>query len=246
MKILVVGATGATGRLLVAELLKRDVEVRAVARSSTSLPEELQDAPNLKVIEGSLLDFDAERLQELVADCDGIASCLGHNLSFKGIYGPPFRLVTEATRRLCNAAKASNAPARFVLMNTIANRNRDLHEPIPTGHKIVISLLRALLPPHRDNEQAADFLRTEIGQNDPLISWSAVRPDSLIDYDAVSPYDLVPSPTRSAIFNPGKTSRINVAHFMAELLTNCLIIIFPFSWHTFHIVGFTQPLFAFK
>jgi hypothetical protein len=28
------------------------------------------------------------------------------------------------------------------------------------------------------------------------------------------------SPTRSAIFDPGSTSRINVAHFMAELIAN--------------------------
>ena len=31
-------------------------------------------------------------------------------------------------------------------------------------------------------------------------------------------YDVHPSPTRSAIFNAGKTSRINVAHLMAELV----------------------------
>jgi len=29
-----------------------------------------------------------------------------------------------------------------------------------------------------------------------------------------------PAPIRSAIFNPGTTSRINVAHFMADLMTN--------------------------
>lgn len=28
-----------------------------------------------------------------------------------------------------------------------------------------------------------------------------------------------PSPTRSAVFNPGRTSRINVAHFMADLVS---------------------------
>ena len=29
-----------------------------------------------------------------------------------------------------------------------------------------------------------------------------------------------PSPIRSAIFDPGQTSRINVGHFMADLITN--------------------------
>ena len=42
--------------------------------------------------------------------------------------------------------------------------------------------------------------------------------DRLIDEDAVTAYDLHPSPTRCPVFNPGKTSRINVAHFMADLI----------------------------
>jgi len=40
-----------------------------------------------------------------------------------------------------------------------------------------------------------------------------------VDLEAVTPYDAHTSPTRSAIFNAGKTSRINTAHFMADLLT---------------------------
>ena len=77
-----------------------------------------------------------------------------------------------------------------------------------------------MLPPHVDNEKAADFLRIEIGQDDREIEWAAVRPDTLIDEDRVSDYEVHVSPTRSAIFNAGTTSRINVGHFMAELITD--------------------------
>jgi hypothetical protein len=52
------------------------------------------------------------------------------------------------------------------------------------------------------------------------MEWVAVRPDSLTDEDQVTPYELHASPTRSALFNPGKTSRINVGHFMAQLLAD--------------------------
>lgn len=45
-------------------------------------------------------------------------------------------------------------------------------------------------------------------------------PDSLLDSLRQHEYELHPSPTRSAIFNPARTSRINVAHFMADLITN--------------------------
>ena len=105
-------------------------------------------------------------------------------------------------------------------MNTAGNRNRDLTEPVPPGQRIVIGLLRLLLPPHPDNEKAADYLRVRVGQKDPEIEWVAVRPDSLTNEDKVTPYELYASPTRSALFNPGKTSRINVGHFMAQLIAD--------------------------
>ena len=76
-----------------------------------------------------------------------------------------------------------------------------------------------LLPPHVDNEKAAEYLRTEIGQNDGTIEWTAVRPDGLTNEDTVTAYEVHPSPIRSAIFDAGKTSRINVGHFMADLIT---------------------------
>jgi hypothetical protein len=84
----------------------------------------------------------------------------------------------------------------------------------------VIGLLRLLLPPHPDNEKAADYLRIKVGQNNPNIEWVTVRPDSLIDEENVTGYSVYKSPIRSAIFNPGKTSRINVGHFMARLISD--------------------------
>ncbi len=222
MKTLVVGATGATGKLLVEELLNRDQQVKAVVRSADRLPETVRKHANLSLIEASILDLSDTEMREHLLDCDAIASCLGHNLNFKGIYGKPRKLVTDATRRLCEAAIANRKekPIKFVLMNTTGNRNRDLNEPISTGEKIVVGLLRALLPPQTDNEAAADYLRVEIGQNNKAVEWAAVRPDSLINQVMVTAYEVYPSPIRSAIFNPGKTSRINVGHFMAELITN--------------------------
>jgi hypothetical protein len=44
------------------------------------------------------------------------------------------------------------------------NSDRDLHEALSLGERCVIGLVRLLLPPHVDNEKAADYLRTNIGQ----------------------------------------------------------------------------------
>lgn len=222
MTSLIVGATGATGRLLVTELLGRGQKVKAVARTPSRLGKESLRDPNLSVVEASISEMSDRDISELVSGCDAAASCLGHNLTIKGLFGSPRRLVTDASRRICEALREGerNRPAKFVLMNTTGNRNRDLAEEISFAQKGVISLLRLLLPPHLDNELAADYLRLKVGREDPRLGWVAVRPDGLVDAEVVSEYSLHPSPIRSAIFDAGSTSRINVAHFMADLITD--------------------------
>lgn len=222
MTTLVLGATGATGELLVAQLLGRGVEVRAVVRSPDRLLLELRQRPNLSYTTASLLDLSDAQLLELTAGCDAVVSCLGHNLSLRGVFGPPRRLVTDAVRRVCGAIEANQPerPVRFVLMSSAGVRNHDLDERGGVAERAVLALLRMLVPPHADNEQAAEYLRTVVGQQSPQIEWCAVRPDTLVDADEVSPCTLHPSPTRSALFNPGRTSRINVAHVMTQLVTD--------------------------
>ncbi|WP_425397512.1 NAD(P)-dependent oxidoreductase [Aeoliella sp.] len=221
MTTLIVGASGATGQLLVEQLLQRDQQVRAIVRSPQSMPSRLVESPRLTLIQANLLELSSDQLAGHLAGCDAVASCLGHRLSFGGIFGPPYRLVTEAVRRSCQAIKANAAPrpVKFVLMNTTGNRNRDQDVPRSVAEECVIGALRLLVPPHADNEQAAEFLKTEIGPGDAAIEWAVVRPDALTNDEQVTRYDLHPSPIRSAIFNAGKTSRVNVAHFMAELIT---------------------------
>jgi hypothetical protein len=221
MTVLVVGASGATGSKLVEQLLIEKYKVKVIIRSPEKLPESWKTNDDLQIITASVLELSDAEMRQIVSDCNAVASCLGHNLTFKGIYGQPRKLVTDTTRRLCNAIKLNNrnSPTKFVLMNTTGNRNRNLNEPISFTQKCVIGLLRLLLPPHVDNEKAADYLRTQIGQNNNFIEWVAVRPDGLINEDKVSEYEIHQSPTRSAIFNAGKVSRINVGHFMASLIT---------------------------
>jgi NAD(P)-dependent dehydrogenase (short-subunit alcohol dehydrogenase family) len=222
MKTLVVGATGSTGKQLVKLLLKEGNEVKAIVRPHANIPDTWKESAGLTVIRAHINDIQTEEMSEYLADCQAAASCLGHNLTWKGVYGKPRKLVTDAVELICRAIKKNKpaTPVKFILMNTAGNRNRDLNEQISNGEKIVVGLIRLLLPPHVDNEQAADHLRVNIGQNDPHIRWVVVRPDGLINDDQVSEYEIHSSPTRSAIFNAGETSRINVGNFMARLITD--------------------------
>lgn len=220
MTILVVGASGATGRQLVEQLLNMGQSVRVIVRASSKIPDSWNKHARVSIIKGNISEIGLEEMAKHIKDCQGIASCLGHNLTLTGMFGKPVKLVTDAVRLVC-AAIQRNSPGtrvRLVLMNTAGNRNRDVDEPISVGEKLVMALIRLLLPPQSDNEKAADFLRLRIGQSNAWIDWVAVRPDTLIDEDTVTEYALYVSPARSALFNPGKTSRINVGHFMAKLL----------------------------
>ncbi|CAG0956721.1 hypothetical protein ANRL2_00529 [Anaerolineae bacterium] len=220
MTILVAGATGATGRLLAGQLLDRGDTVKMVVRDPGRLPDAVKNHPRAVVMTGTILDLGDHELVELVRGCDAVALCLGHNLSMRGIFGHPRRLVADTTRRLCQAIRETRParPVRFVLMNTVANSNRDIPESRTVAERCVIGLIRALVPPQPDNEEAAEYLRTAVGKDDASISWVVVRPDSLTDEMAVTEYDVHPSPVRSGVFDPGKTSRINVGHFMAAVI----------------------------
>ena len=133
MTVLVVGASGATGRLLVEQLLNRGLRVRAIVRAPERLPQALTNQENLSTVAASVLDLTDAEMAQHVSGCSAVASCLGHTMSLKGIYGQPRRLVSEATRRLCQAIKTSRAsganehekPTKYVLMNTAGNSNRD-------------------------------------------------------------------------------------------------------------------------
>lgn len=221
MTTLVVGASGATGKLLVEQLLKAGQNVKVLVRFSSFVPKTWKNNDKITVIKVDAIEaISSDEMMVYLKDCQSVASCLGHNLSLKGIYGKPRRLVTDMVELLCQAIvkNAPEEPVRLVLMNTAGNSNRDLNERISVGQKLVIGMLRLLLPPHVDNEKAADYLRIKIGQKNSFIAWAAVRPDSLIDVENVTAYSVHTSPTRSALFNAGQTSRSNVAHFMCQLL----------------------------
>ena len=219
MKILVLGATGKTGRLLVKQLQQYKCEVSIIVRNKKGLDKSIFDENKIQIIEDNILEMPRIKLLELLENCDAVVSCLGHNLSFKGIYGKPRKLVTNSIKRVCDVHDClkNKKPLKLILMNSAGNINYDENEKVSFFHNFLLSIIRFLIPPHLDNETAANYLRINM-KNNSLLQWVVIRPDNLINKENVSSYCIYISPTRSALLDAGQTSRINVANFMTKLI----------------------------
>lgn len=219
MRILVVGASGATGRRVVKLLLERGHHVVAVVRQGARLPLE-RSHPRLTVEYADLLALSGPQLIGCVQSCDAVVSCLGHTPSLRGVFGQPRRLVTTATTRLCEAIRRSGSRRhiRFILMNSAGTLDTGARETHSFMERCLAGALRLLLPPYRDNVMAAACLRNDASKTGARVQWAMVRPDNLTDAETAGGYTVHASPVRSAFFGPGRVSRANVADFICTLV----------------------------
>jgi uncharacterized protein YbjT (DUF2867 family) len=95
-RLLIIGATGGTGRQLVTQALARGHAVTALVRD----PSRLQvDHPRLAVVQGNVLD--AGSVDEAVRGQDAVLCALGHKRFFV-----PTRILSEGTRNILGAMEA--------------------------------------------------------------------------------------------------------------------------------------------
>ncbi|MED4125623.1 SDR family oxidoreductase [Halalkalibacterium halodurans] len=219
MRVVVLGASGATGKQVVRQLMKRQINTRILIRESAVLPKDIQENPLVEITKGNINELTDAEMNHLLRDSNAVISCLGHNLTLKGVFGQPRYLVFDAVKRISETVinKPDNK-VKLILMSTTGYTNTLSGETNSMGEKIILSLVNLCLPPHRDNVKAANYLMTEVGKKNEKIEWVILRPDTLVNHDDESSYEVYKSPIRSPIFNAGKTSRINVSHFMAELV----------------------------
>tara|TARA_B100001059_G_C17807049_1_gene569854 strand:+ start:1094 stop:1816 length:723 start_codon:yes stop_codon:yes gene_type:complete len=220
MTVLVLGATGATGRLVVKELISRDYNVKAIVRALDRVDSDLLASKQVDIVVANINDLQEEQLIAHIKGCEAVICCLGHNLTLKGIYGQPRKLVSDTTKRICQAVTRLKPlkPVKFVLMSTSGYQNLLKKESVSWMHKMVIHLIRKTIPPHVDNEEAARYLQYIVSDSSTHLEWAAVRPDSLVNQSMKTEFSIHPSPICDPLFEPMKSSRINVANFMVELI----------------------------
>jgi putative NADH-flavin reductase len=194
-KILVLGATGGTGRLIVGQALARGDEVTALVRS----PEKASDLKGAKLIVGDVRD--EKMLREALKGQDAVVSALGTPAS-------PFREVTllsTATRSLVNAMKAEHV-SRLVCITGMGAGDSAGHGGFLFDNVIFPLLLKKVY---------ADKNRQEAVVTDSGLDWVLVRPSVLNDKPSRGS---VRALTDLSDFHGGSISRQDVATFVLDQL----------------------------
>lgn len=192
-KILVLGATGGTGRLIVSRALRRGHQVTALVRS----PEKASELKGTNLIVGDVRD--EKTLREALKGQDAVVSSLGTPAS-------PFREVTllsTATRALVNAMNAEHV-SRLVCITGIGDS---------AGHggflfdNVIFPLL--LKNVYADKNWQEAIVR------DSGLDWVLVRPSDLNDKPGRGSIRAL---TDLSNLHGGSISREDVATFVLDQL----------------------------
>jgi putative NADH-flavin reductase len=192
-KILVLGATGGTGRLIVSQAVARGYDVTALVRS----PEKTSDLQGAKLIKGDARDD--RTLRAALKDQDAVISALGTPPS-------PLREVTllsTATQALVSAMKNENVP-RLVCITGIGSGDTAGHGGFLFDHLILPLLLRKVY----DDKNRQETIVRESGLN-----WTLVRPSVL---NNKPPHGTVRALTDLSSFHGGAIARADVAKFVLD------------------------------
>ena len=192
-KILVIGATGGTGRLIVSHALALGHEVTALVRSL----EKGRELTGAKLIVGDARD--EATLRKAVKGQQVVISALGTPVS-------PFREVTllsSVTKALVAAMKAENVP-RLICITGIGAGDSASHGGFLFDHLILPLLLRKV---YADKNRQEDIVRNS------GLDWVLIRPSVLNNKPG---RDTIRTLTNLSGFHGGTISREDVAKFSVD------------------------------
>ena len=133
MKILLLGATGRTGKQIIEEALKKGHTISAIARD----PEKLKGY-NIEITQGSPYDYIT--VEKAITGCDAVINTLNVSRKSENIWSPLAAPKDMISKSATNAIKAMEKEGikRFVALGTIgAGRS---WKNIPTVLKIIVSI----------------------------------------------------------------------------------------------------------
>lgn len=197
-RVLVIGATGGTGRQLVAQALEAGYEVTALVRD----PAKLQlTHPHLTVVRGDVLDY--RSVSAAVQRQDAVVSALGHRRLFV-----PSRVRSEGTQNVLRAMQ-EHGVQRFVCETSLGLGSS-------AGRMGLLGTWLALpvfLPIY-----FWDKARQERAISESDVDWVIVRPGILTNGAKRGIYRH--GENVGSYILPGRISRADVAEFMLKQLTD--------------------------
>lgn len=196
-KIVILGATGPTGRHIVAQAVARGYDVTVLVRS----PEKAAELKGAKIVVGDARDEKA--LRQVIKGSDAVISALGTPTS-------PFRdvtLLSVATRALANAMKAEQV-SRLITITGIGAGDSRGHGGFLFDNLIYPLLLRKVY---------ADKNRQEAIVKGSDLDWTIVRPSILNNKQEHKP---VRALTDLSDVHGGTISRKDVATFLLDQVTS--------------------------
>lgn len=160
-RILIVGATGGTGRRLVAQALERGYAVTALVRDPAKLA---VDHPRLTVVAGDVLD--AASVGRAMVGQEAVLSSLGHKRFFW-----PTRILSEGTRVLL-AEMAAHRVQRLVCVTSLGIGDSAWRMGLP----YTLFTIPVVLPFYFWDKTRQERLVAASG-----VEWVIVRPGALTD-----------------------------------------------------------------
>jgi putative NADH-flavin reductase len=195
VKVLIIGATGATGQILMREALAQGHEVTALARNPSALaPED----PWLRVLQGNALD--ASSVGAAVAGQDAVLSALGTRSA------RPTTLFSESTQNVISAMN-KHGVRRLVCITGIGAGDSKGHVGFLYDRIMLPFVVKNIYEDKTRQEEA-------IKQSD--LDWVIVRPARLTDEPAKGEHRVFLGGSYTAT----KISRADVANFMLAQLTD--------------------------
>lgn len=197
-RVLIVGATGGTGRQLLAQALERGLVVSVLVRDPGKLD---VSHPQLTVIRGDVLDYAA--VEQAVPGHDAVISALGHKRFFQ-----PTRILSDGTRNIVRAMEAHGV--RRLVCETSLGLGDSAGR---MGLYYTLFVLPVILPFY-----FWDKTRQEAAIASSGVEWVVVRPGALTDGAARGAWRS--GRGLGSFVSTVRISRADVAHFMLDQATD--------------------------
>ncbi|MCU4162228.1 SDR family oxidoreductase [Acidiphilium sp. AL] len=194
MKVLVLGATGGTGRLIVRDAVAKSHSVVALVRSKA-----LADLPGVDIIEGDVCD--EVTLMRASDGCNAVVCALGTGMGRRKV-----DVLTVATHAMI-AAMTRNGVRRLVCVSALGVGDSRGHGGF-VFDRLFLPLL--LSEAYKDKERQEAAIRAS------SLDWVLVRPAMLTDDPARGNARAI---TDLARVKGGKIARADVAQFVVDQLT---------------------------